>query len=110
MRPTKPSRGRINEQRFHPLVSDDAPRVDKARSYIIGLKPGVTFANRGNRVASRQHSEDMLYRETSSPDDRFSAENFRIYCDSLEQFGFVHDDRLTESDRRFNLTLNTRSL
>jgi hypothetical protein len=44
----------------------------------------------------------MFDRKAPSTDDRFPAENFRVYGDALEQFGFVHDERLTESDNRFN--------
>jgi hypothetical protein len=44
-------------------------------------------------VPGGQHSEYMLHRQPSSSDDGLASEDFRVLCDSFEQFGFVHNDR-----------------
>jgi hypothetical protein len=71
-------------------VRDEPAGIDQACPNIVTLEPGVTFKNRLGRIASRQHRQNMLDRQTATANDRFAAENPGIHGDSLEDFVFVH--------------------
>ena len=73
-----------------PLLFANSIGVNQTSSHIIFFEPGVSFQNCFDRIAGRDHSQNVLDRQPPSTDDRLASENARVHGDSLEKFFLVH--------------------
>jgi hypothetical protein len=71
-------------------VTDEPMRVNKAGLNILWFKPGIAFKDCLQRVAGRQHPEDMFNRQPPAPNERFASEYFRVHRDSIQYILFIH--------------------
>jgi hypothetical protein len=64
--------------------------VNEAGKDILSLEPGVTFQQRFEIVACREHSEYVLDGEATTAHDRLSAEYLWVDRDALEKLVVSH--------------------
>ena len=60
------------------FVTDQPTGVREAGVDVVTFEPGVALQQGLERVACRQHAEDMLYRQPSIPDDGLATENIGV--------------------------------
>jgi hypothetical protein len=63
--------------------------IDQARLNVIAFKPRVLPKEVINGIPCRQHAEDVLDRQTTTPDNRLAAEDFRIHGNPREEGIFL---------------------
>lgn len=80
--------------RLNPFVADDTPGVGKAGQDVFMFKPGISFEECLDRIARREHTEDVLNGQPPAAHNGFAAENLRVDSDALEKFILIHHVRL----------------
>ena len=65
-----------------PLVAGQPPSIDQAGLDVFAFEPRIAGENGLQRIAGRQHAEDVLHRQTVAADDRLSAKDPRRHRQS----------------------------
>jgi|GEM_PF-5976456 len=51
---------------------------------VLGLQPRVTFEDGRREISGGEHSQDMLYSQAATPNNRFSAKDLGVDTDTLQ--------------------------
>lgn len=83
---------------MHALVTNESVSVSQASPDIVRLEPRISLENRVDRIAGREHSENVLNGQAPAANDRLAAEDPRIGGYSREQLSVVHGLIVPESE------------
>jgi hypothetical protein len=68
----------------------DPPSVEQTSPHVFHFEPRIAFENCLEGVPGREHPQNMLHRQPPPTNNRFTAEDPRVDCDSFEKFVLVH--------------------
>lgn len=82
----------FQEKWLDPLMAEKSASEHQAGLDILSLEPRVAFEESLDRIARREHAEDVLHGEATPANDRLATEYFGIDGDSVQESGLVHGD------------------
>lgn len=87
----------FQEKWLDPLMAEKSASEHQAGLDVLPLEPGVAFEESLDRIARREHAENVLHGEATPANDRLATEDFGIDGDSLQKSSLVHGGSILSS-------------